>query len=436
MANTTTSANMMLPVPIVGVDPGPQYASDINSCLSIIDSHDHAAGSGVKVTPNGMNISSDLSFGGNNATQLRSTRLATQLSSLVTASDKGCLSNINGNLFYNDGVSGTPVQITSGTAIVGTPGSIANLVSPASASYVAGTLTFVWQSNSNTSANMDSGPLIIRNLTTSSHGLTLQAPTLSGDYTLTLPTIPGAQKIMSLDASGNISAPYTVDGTTIAISSNVIGVPNSGINTAQIAPDAITGTQMATGSVSNVNIVDATITGSKLVASTITRDQIAAATIIGGNIAATTITGSNLVNNTITATQIANATVTGTQIATSVALNGKAVTVAGSYPLVAAENPISFVRGNFNGTTGAIVVGGGFTVSVTLNAPTNIIYTVTFTTAFGGAPTCSAFSQADAQFFTVASTSTTTAVLRLWTRDVGGTLVLDIVDFIAIGPRA
>jgi hypothetical protein len=50
MPNTTTSPFMGMPVPVVGVDPGPDWANDNNSCLSIIDSHNHTTGNGAPLS--------------------------------------------------------------------------------------------------------------------------------------------------------------------------------------------------------------------------------------------------------------------------------------------------------------------------------------------------------------------------------------------------
>lgn len=50
MSNTTTSPNMSMPVPVVGTDPGPDWANNIDACLSIIDSHDHSFGKGAPIT--------------------------------------------------------------------------------------------------------------------------------------------------------------------------------------------------------------------------------------------------------------------------------------------------------------------------------------------------------------------------------------------------
>lgn len=235
MANTVASTNMNMPVPVVGVDPGPQWALDVNSCLTILDSHNHSPGNGVQISPSGMNISSDLSFLNNNATTLRSIRMTSQSGVLVLATDLDCAYVVSGDLYFNDGL-GNNVRITQGGNVAGTPGSIANLTSPASASYVALDATFVWQSAANTPANMDAASYIYRNLIANSKGLTLQPPTAMGaDYTLTLPSLPASQKIMTLDNSGIMSAPYSVDNSSLEISTNVIQIKNSGVTTIKIA---------------------------------------------------------------------------------------------------------------------------------------------------------------------------------------------------------
>lgn len=207
---------MNLPVPNVGQEPGPDWADDINNCMSLIDQHDHTNGNGVKITPSGLNINSTLSFGGNSASSLLSTNFLPQATNISTLD---AVYDVLGDLWFNDGF-GNQIRITQSGAIAGTPGSIANLVPPASATYVAGNLTFVWQSSANTSAIMDAGPIIIRNLTANSFGITLQAPTLSVDYTLTLPALPAQQSFMTLDAAGNMAAPWTVDNNTIKIIGN------------------------------------------------------------------------------------------------------------------------------------------------------------------------------------------------------------------------
>lgn len=238
---------MNLPEPVVGSTDGPQWATNVNTSLTLIDRHNHTPGMGVPITPAGLNINSDLSFNNNSATNVKAVVLNVQPS----FASNGGIYVIGTDLYYNNASTGFPVQITNGNSIAGATGSITGLTAPASASYVAP--TFVWQSNANTPANLDAGSVILRNVTINSRGLTLSPPTgLSVDYTLVLPTIPAVQSIMALDALGNISAPYTVDGSTIVINTNVIQV----------------------GTITNTNIVDNTINGAKIVDHSITDQQL------------------------------------------------------------------------------------------------------------------------------------------------------------------
>lgn len=236
---TNPSSNMNLPIPQVGVEPGPDWATDINDSLTIIDSHDHSTGSGVQITPDGLNINSDLTMGQNNLIDIKSLRLSEQNTPLAGSSDLTCLYASGVDLYFNDG-NGNQIQVTQNGGIAGSPGSISNLTSPASASYVAADSTFVWQSDTNVAANLDAGSLVLRNLTVNSKGLTLSPPnSMAANYSLVLPALPVSQKFMALDASGNMSAPWAVDNSTIVIAANIVKVPASGITSNEIANDAV-----------------------------------------------------------------------------------------------------------------------------------------------------------------------------------------------------
>lgn len=223
---------MILPVPTAGSESGPQYALDINACMSIIDQHSHAPGYGVQITPSGLNINSDLLFNGNNATLVRSIRFQPQSSALVGASDLGAIYRNGVDLYYIDGV-GNNIQITQSGGVAGTPGSISNLVSPASAAYVSINKTFVFQSDVNTPANLDAASVILRNLTANSFALTLSPPNaMAANYSLVLPSIPAAPSFLGIDVSGNISAgqPLTnanFAGKSTQVAGNNIVVSNT-----------------------------------------------------------------------------------------------------------------------------------------------------------------------------------------------------------------
>ena len=210
MANITVSSNMNLPIPVTGVDPGPDYANNVNNSLNLVDAHDHSPGKGVQITPAGININVDLTMNGNNLTNSRALRLQTQGSTPSNPSDLQEMYSKGGDLYYIDGF-GNNVRITQSGGIAGSPGSISGLVPPASATYVAGTSTFVFQSGTNLAANLDASSIILRNLTVGSPGLTLAPPTLGSSYTITFPTLPvytpsySVPLPMSMDSSGNIT---------------------------------------------------------------------------------------------------------------------------------------------------------------------------------------------------------------------------------------
>jgi hypothetical protein len=224
MSNIIQSPNMNLPVPVVGQELGPQYASDVNNCMGLIDSHNHSFGQGVQVSPDGLNINSDLSIQGNNLTNIRAVRFNSQLTTIPSVSPEinECYVTA-GDLYFNDGFNNI-VRITQSGGVAGSPGSISGLVSPASASYNPGTSTFTWQSAANTSAAMDNGPITIRNIVAASPGITIQAPnSLVTPYTLTLPVVlPVSKQYMTLDNSGNIS-------TTPVPSVNYVISPGCGV---------------------------------------------------------------------------------------------------------------------------------------------------------------------------------------------------------------
>lgn len=226
MADVTISPNMNLPVPVTGVDSGPDWANNLNSCFSIVDQHNHSSGSGVQITPAGLNINSDLAINGNNLTLIRSVRFSPQLSALSLPADVGCLYEAGVDLYYNDG-AGNQIRITQSGSVSGSTGTITGLPSgTASASYGGG--TFVFQSATSTSAVIDGGSFILRNNTASSKGLTLSPPNAMGaNYGLTLPSIPGSQSFLTLDASGNIadyaSISQGLTGSNIVSNVNLLG---------------------------------------------------------------------------------------------------------------------------------------------------------------------------------------------------------------------
>lgn len=200
--SVTNSPNMGLIIPTVGSEPGPDYADDINASLTLVDLHDHSPGKGVQITPAGLNINDDLDFNGNFAIDVAGVELEAQSSTpdIFTVYANGL------DLYYVDGL-GNNIRMTQSGGVAGTPGSIANLVPPATATYVSGSKTFVWQSGVSIAANMDAASLLMRNITpNSTFALTLQPPAaLSQNYSITLPALPGVNSFMQISSLGVIS---------------------------------------------------------------------------------------------------------------------------------------------------------------------------------------------------------------------------------------
>ena len=299
MANTTISPNMNLVVPTPGVETGPQYAYDINQDLNIIDAHTHAPGSGVQIQPNGINISTDLPFNNNNAVTLRSSRYTSQAAALALATDLGCISNINGNLYWNNN-GGTPVQITNGSSLAGAAGTITGLPSgTAGVAYASG--VYVFQSATATSATLDSGSVIIRNATASSYGMTVSAPSaLASNTNCVLPLPPvSATSFLQMDSVGNITASIAVNGaltsTNLSASAGIVG--------SQLANNTLSDTQISLQGISAASILNGTLTTTQISSSAgITSGQLASPVYGSG-----TTTGASYTSGTNTAITISNA---------------------------------------------------------------------------------------------------------------------------------
>lgn len=227
------SPNMQLPIPGVGTEAGPNYATDVNNSLTLVDQHDHSAGRGVQITPAGININSSLNF---NSQFVVSLAGATFTAQTVVPVNGTVYQNAN-DLYFVDAL-GNNIQITANGAVAGTPGSIANLAAPASASYVSGSSTFVFQSNVSIAANLDAGSLFLRNISpNSTNAIELSAPAgLSSSYTITLPSVPSQLSLVTIDTSGNLGSNIAPDASTIQFNGNVLQVAPGGITPTQVAP--------------------------------------------------------------------------------------------------------------------------------------------------------------------------------------------------------
>lgn len=214
---------MNLQVPSVGTQPGPDYALNVNTSLELIDAHNHSPGYGVQITPDGLDLNSDISIQDNNLLDVRSVRFTSQPAPIGDPADLGCIYVADEDLYYND-TNGNQIRLTQGGSIVGSSGSITGLVPPATASYDAFSETFIWQSDVNEAASMDSGPVTIRKAgVASSPGITLTAPgSLASDYSLTLPAAPpSAVFALVMDASGNVTTNEITPISAMTVTNNL-----------------------------------------------------------------------------------------------------------------------------------------------------------------------------------------------------------------------
>lgn len=250
MSTTTLTPNMNLIVPTVGVngDPGPDYGNNQNQDLFILDSHNHGPGSGVPISPSGMNISTNLNFQNNSPYNVYSVIFSVPASNSALTNLYTNTQNGGGiiDLFFNDG-AGNVIAITKAGEVNATIASIPG------ESYSGGTFTWVQGNGSTTPANFDIGSITIRpNTAGTTNGVIVGPPSsISSQYNVQLPIVPGATSIMQLDSSGNMIATLVPDNATIIISSQVLQI----------------------GTVQTANIANLSITDAKIADSTLTKDK-------------------------------------------------------------------------------------------------------------------------------------------------------------------
>jgi hypothetical protein len=117
-----TTPNMLLSLPTVTQQPGPEWASMLNAAIESIDSHDHSSDKGVKITPSGLEINADLDISNQVFYNFKSVKFQEQVSTLSGSTYSNSIYSVNGNLYFTSG-SGTAIQITDGGSIVSTPSS-------------------------------------------------------------------------------------------------------------------------------------------------------------------------------------------------------------------------------------------------------------------------------------------------------------------------
>lgn len=251
--------NMLLYGITIGVDSGLLIEQNFNSSVGIIDSHNHSPGSGVQIQPNGLNINSDLTFQSNNATHLNSA-LFTSLSTTLTAAQYiNCIYVVNGNLYFNDGLGDSPIQLTAGGAVNASSSGISRTIGgiTATASFNASAALVVYSNTATTTpADIYAQSILLGNNSGSTNYLTLSAPASTPTYSLVLPQIPSVLSFVTLDTSGNLATASSVSAAQIA---------NLSITGAQMANGTVTTTQLSANAVHNGQIDSSAVDGISLI---------------------------------------------------------------------------------------------------------------------------------------------------------------------------
>jgi hypothetical protein len=389
MSNFISTPLMNLPNPVPGVDPGPDYANNLQSSLNIIDQHNHSPGFGNQINPSGININTDLAFNLNNATLLRSVRFSLVSPTPAGPADLGCLYIAPpGDLYYTN-TGGQAVQLTNGNTVNVISSGLAN--PPASANFVSGVL--VVDANTNTPGNIQGGSFLLGNNVSGSNFLTLSPPSAMGSsYSLVLPALPSSLQFVTLDTSGNLATASSVQGTQIATGS-ITGtqlanqtvtstqIANATVGTAQLAPGSVTtGIQAtATSSVTNWSTTTTSTTGhtvpsgsTSITASGVRPILVSIACEASGGISFSN-TNTGVSNASATLAVLVNGT---TYNLTYESASGDSSNYNSGYPV--ANSWVVFPTGYPTGSPATFSVG----MSISANAPTGGITTVTLIGGF------------------------------------------------------
>ncbi len=208
--------------PTVSVTPGPDYATQVNAYLAALRAVVEA-----KVTPGGFNMSTDFSFlsGGTyrSATDLFSTRYTVQAAAISAATYPAAVyfAGVSGDLYVNDS-AGNQIRITnSGIVNVSASGGITGSgygTGGVEINWSSGNIAYRMFSGSGTYADVVCDDVILND--GSGNFITIQAPAMASDYSITLPdAIPGSNNTlmtMSNTSPGVVTNTGTPTVTTLA----------------------------------------------------------------------------------------------------------------------------------------------------------------------------------------------------------------------------
>ena len=124
MAETSTTTNMALVLPTPGERLGPTWASDLNTALTTIDSHNHSPGQGSQIGVDGITLDGSLDFNKSATAVYPAINMKYLSWGRQTAHpgvnnglySYGVSSGTDGDLWFRNN-NGVNIQITAGTAV-------------------------------------------------------------------------------------------------------------------------------------------------------------------------------------------------------------------------------------------------------------------------------------------------------------------------------
>jgi hypothetical protein len=124
MAETSTTSNMALILPTPGERLGPTWASDLNTALTTIDSHNHSPGQGAQIGVDGITIDGNLDFNKSvgavfpaiNMKYLSWVRQTAHPGINNGLYSYGVSTGTDGDLWFRNN-NGVNIQVTAGTAV-------------------------------------------------------------------------------------------------------------------------------------------------------------------------------------------------------------------------------------------------------------------------------------------------------------------------------
>ena len=210
-----TTTNMSLNEPSVGTTAGPTWATEVNENFTTIDQHDHTSGKGVQLTTSALNINADLEFNGNAATELK--RLTIDSSATGSGTNYSVYQS-GGNLFWYNG-SGQAVQITDGSAVKTTGGSISGMSSDAAVQFSVNAYVFKWDTTTSPQsvAKISCSDISIYNFSNYNDLVTLKYTGSGASSELTLPDETGTLLSTATSFAGAISVGATGGSGSITL---------------------------------------------------------------------------------------------------------------------------------------------------------------------------------------------------------------------------